>query len=60
MSYRKNYNEIIVIAAVVLLFLSLPFFFARQEAATFNKFKKPETPEATMWDALFSELRIED
>lgn len=29
-----------------------------QEAKTFNKFKKPDQPEATFWDAAFSELRV--
>jgi preprotein translocase subunit SecG len=29
------------------------------EAATFNKFKSPETPEETYWEALTCKLRIE-
>ena len=49
---------LIVVAILVLLFVPFvlqPYF----EAKTFNKFKKPEQQEATYWDALFSNLRVE-
>lgn len=46
------YGSIILI--IITVFLVQPFF----EAKTFNKFRKPGTPEATYWDALVSNLRI--
>lgn len=46
----------------LFLFFSLAYGLIIQplsEAATFNKFKSPETPEATYWEALTCKLRIE-
>jgi hypothetical protein len=49
------------IDAVIALFLSFVFlvnvFKATNEAAAFNRFTTG--PKATMWDALFVELRVE-
>lgn len=30
----------------------------KNEAATFNKFKRPDQPAATVWDAAFADLRV--
>lgn len=45
----------------IILFFLLSFYIFKNinEAATFNKFKSKETPEATFWDAVFIELRVE-
>lgn len=45
--------------AFVVILLAGAFTKWHFEAATFNKFRDPDTPEATIWDAMFSELRVE-
>lgn len=30
----------------------------QNEAATFNKYKRPDQPAATIWDAAFADLRV--
>ena len=47
------------LVAVLVILLTLMFYGAVQEAATFNKFAKPGTPRATMWDAVFADLRVD-
>jgi hypothetical protein len=53
MPYILYILAMLVIAAYGLIIQPM------SEAATFNKFKSPETPEATYWEALTCRLRIE-
>ena len=48
--------SILTVVAVILALAILP---PMMEASTFNKFKSQNQPEATFWDAVFSELRVE-
>lgn len=45
---------ILVLAAAVLLAALGPAF----EARTYNKFKAPDAPAATYWDAVWADLRV--
>ena len=60
---RIPWNENIIIAVLLLLLMGTFIFFhciyAHYEKETFNKYKSADQPEATIWDALFSELRVE-
>lgn len=51
-----------VLAVIWLLsftaMIGFALFKAKLERDTFNKFKRPDQPAATMWDAMFSDLRI--
>ena len=47
------------IVAITVCCLGFSVFQVKMECDTFNKFKEPTTPEATFWDAAFSELRVE-
>lgn len=51
--------SLIMAAVIPIVALSIMLFAASQEARVFNKYKKPETPAATTWDALFANLRVE-
>ena len=46
-------------AIIMLILIALVCYQPYMESKTFNKFKKPGTPEATIIDAMFSELRVE-
>jgi len=48
-----------LLALVLSVGLGFAVFATCQERDTFNKFKSPDQPVATFWDAAFSELRIE-
>lgn len=50
-------DEFISIVLFVVLYFA--YFATCQERDTFNKFKSPDQPVATFWDASFSELRVE-
>lgn len=49
---------IIAVGMMVFVFFGLGLFLAWQEAECFNKFQPPSAPKATVWDALFCELRV--
>jgi len=56
---RENWALLLaptVLAAIFAFLLIQPYF----EMQTYNKFKSPDKPEATYWDAMFAELRIQD
>ena len=50
---------ILYIVAILIMAIYGLIIQPLSEAATFNKFKSPETPEATYWEALTCNLRIE-
>jgi len=55
----KSLTEAAILIAIVILLVMIfvqPYF----EAKSFNKFRDPDTPPATYWDAMFSELRVTD
>jgi len=55
---RKN-QEFVYLGLAILLILAIVLLVpACVERNTFNKFKRPDQPEATLLDALCSELRI--
>ena len=51
-------KETAVIAFIFLLLFIGWRFQSIQERDTFNKFRDPNTPAATLSDAMFSDLRI--
>jgi uncharacterized membrane protein YsdA (DUF1294 family) len=58
---RDRYERSFVVLCVLLVIGTLGFvvYGWHVEAATFNRYKKPEQPKATWVDAAFSELRVE-
>lgn len=50
---------VVFVVLIILSLTAIRIFSWNQEAQTFNKFKNPDQPEATIWDAMFSELRVE-
>lgn len=60
---RKSTAELqMSCGAIVFMLLAVTCFMFVQasfEASTFNKFKDPEIPKATVWDAMFADLRVE-
>ena len=56
--FRFEFYHLYVVAIVFLVVAMLvqPYF----EMRTYNKFKSADKPEATYWDAMFAELRIQD
>lgn len=48
-------KTILVLVAAVLLAAMLETAF---EARTYNKFKAPDAPAATYWDAVWADLRV--
>lgn len=54
-----NFLAVAIIASLVIIpIVGLVWFSASREAAVFNKFSVHEK-EATTWDAVFAELRVE-
>ena len=54
-------DERILFLLVLGVFLLLPLFAYLRlagERDAFNKFKRPDQPSATLWDAFCSELRV--
>lgn len=49
--------EFLGLVLVIIFVIGAPLFMAYHEAASFNRFTTG--PKATLWDALFVELRIE-
>ena len=60
---RNHFEEIMQYILYILAILAIAAYGLiiqpLSEAATFNKFKSPETPEATYFEALTCKLRIE-
>lgn len=60
MSRRRASDYVVTILSVILTIIVLavlaiqPYY----EAKTFNKYRKQGEPEATYWDAMFSNLRV--
>jgi len=50
---------LILMIGIMFVMFGLLFMAWSVEAKTFNKFKSADTPAATVWDAAFSELRVE-
>lgn len=50
-------TEFLGLVFLFFLIVPIPLFWAYNEAASFNRFTTG--PKATMWDALFVELRVE-
>ena len=44
---------------IITFAFAIVLFCCHHEAATFNKFKGEDQPEATLWDAAFADLRVE-
>lgn len=53
-------SAVIAVVAIVLVFIMAIICSWNQEAKTFNKFKRADQPEATIIDAMFAELRVEN
>ncbi len=54
--------EILTVISIIGIIISIGvgiFIQPMKEAEVYNKFKSPDKPEATYWDAFFAELRIE-
>lgn len=47
-----------VVPVVLILWACISCLAWSNEAATFNKFKRPDQPAATIWDAAFADLRV--
>ena len=45
---------VLVLLGALIMFFAQPYF----EAKAYNKHRAPDQPEATYWDAMFSELRV--
>ena len=58
--FKEGIEFLLVLTCIFVLFIALFFpicyYSAIQEAATFNKYKDPGVPEATVWDAMCSDL----
>lgn len=57
----KCFTVLIVTVFVVMFSIAfcVDYHQSAMEAQTFNKFKSPSQPEATVWDAMFADLRVE-
>ena len=54
---KNNWPIVLVVGIGVFLLCGIiaqPYF----EAKTYNKFRKPDQPQASYWDAMWGDLRI--
>ena len=49
---------ILVVTVVIIAILGFAAYAPHREKVTYNKFKDPNTPEASYMDALFADLRV--
>jgi hypothetical protein len=48
-----------IVALIFVVMLTVAAFLPHWEAKAFNKFKSPDQPKATYWDAVCCELRVD-
>jgi hypothetical protein len=55
-------KEIVLVTLLIVLVFSVAIgvgvFQIKQEQRAFNKYRSPDTPEATFWDAFGGDLRV--